>query len=200
MGYILTIGGKNMEIDEDRLIRHIRKRKPEALEKIMDKYMDSIYNMAKGILFNIASEEDVEECVQDVFLDVWNNIEKYDAQRGNLKNWLMIMCKSKALNRRKAIIRKGKIMELDEKLTNSKENLEENYLSKESEDEIITAIKALNTVDREVFLRRYIMEQSIEDICITMKLSRQAVDNRLWRGRNQLKQYFKAMERRSINE
>ncbi len=189
-----------MEIDEDRLIRHIRKRKPEALEKIMDKYMDSIYNMAKGILFNIASEEDVEECVQDVFLDVWNNIEKYDAQRGNLKNWLMIMCKSKALNRRKAIIRKGKIMELDEKLTNSKENLEENYLSKESEDEIITAIKALNTVDREVFLRRYIMEQSIEDICITMKLSRQAVDNRLWRGRNQLKQYFKAMERRSINE
>ncbi|MDP4089117.1 MAG: sigma-70 family RNA polymerase sigma factor [Bacillota bacterium] len=189
-----------MELEIDSLIRLIKRRNPEALEKVMDLYMDSVYSLVKAILFNKGSEEDTEECVQDVFLDAWNNIEKYNPERGSFKTWLLILCKSRALNRRKSLINKGKVIELDERLASSKEDLEENYLAKENKEEIIERIKSMNAVDREIFLRRYILEESIEDICIVMNLSRQAVDNRLWRGRKQLRETFKPAERRSINE
>lgn len=189
-----------MELEISILVRLIKKRKPKALEKVMDLYIDSIYNVAKSILINIALEEDIEECVQDVFLDAWNNIDKFNPERGAFKTWLLILCKYKALNMRKSLINKTKIIELEEHLISSKENLEESYLIKESKDEIIAAIKSFTPIDREVFLRRYILDQSIEDIGIITNLTRQAVDNRLWRGRKQLKKLLYSSERRSLNE
>lgn len=189
-----------MEHSEDQLVCLIKKRKPKALEKVMDLYMSSVYSLAKEILFCIGSEEDMEECIQDVFIDVWNNIEKFNPERGALKTWVLILCKSKALNRRKALINKRKVIELDERLAASKESLEENYLAEESREKIVEAINSFNAADREIFLRRYILDQSIEEICIAMNLTRQAVDNRLWRGRKQLKESLKPNEGRSINE
>ncbi len=189
-----------MELEEEQLINLVKKRKPKALEKVMDLYMNSVCGLAKGILLSVGSEEDVEECVQDVFLDAWNNIEKFNPQRGRFKTWLLILCKSRALNKRKALINKGKIIQLDEKLTSSKENLEENYLAREGKENVIEEIKSFNDIDREVFIRRYILEQSIEEICSAMYLSRQAVDNRLWRGRKQLRESLASNERRSKNE
>jgi hypothetical protein len=44
------------------------------------------------------------------------------------------------------------------------------------------------------------MEQSIEYIVSSTKLSRQAVDNRLWRGRKKLREILGFEEGRSINE
>lgn len=189
-----------MEFEEEQLINLIKKRKPKALEKVMDLYMNSVCGLAKGILLSVGSEEDVEECVQDVFLDAWNNIEKFSPQRGTFKTWLLILCKSRALNKRKALINKGKVIELDEKLTSSKENLEEDYLAREGKENVIEEINTFNAIDREIFVRRYILEQSIEEICSVMNLSRQAVDNRLWRGRKQLRESLTSNERRSKNE
>jgi RNA polymerase sigma-70 factor (ECF subfamily) len=194
------IGGQSMESEIARLVTLMKKRKPEALEKVMELFMDSVYTVAKHILYNIGSEEDIEECVQDVFISAWDNINKFDPERGTLKTWLLILCKYRALNIRKMLTDKGKIIVLEEKLISSDDNVEKLYLGKESKAEVIAAINSFNTTDREVFLRRYILEQSIEDICNIMNLSRQAVDNRLWRGRKQLKEILNQFERRSINE
>lgn len=192
--------GQNMEPEIERLIKLIKNRKPEALGRLMDLFIDPVYSLAKSIILNVGSEEDIEECVQDVFIGAWDNIDRYDPGRGTFKTWLLILCKYKALNMRKSLVSKGKIIELNEKLISSNDHIEEQYLSKESKDEIIKAINSFNTIDREVFLRRYILVQSIEEICTIMNLSRQAVDNRLWRGRKQLKEIINSSERRSINE
>lgn len=189
-----------MESEIDKLIILIKKRKPYALEKVMDLYMDSVYNVAKSILYNIASDEDIEECVQDIFLESWNTIEKFNPERGTFKTWILMLCKYKALNLRKSLNKHDKIIELDETLVSSNENLENNYLAKESTEEIISAINKFHSIDREIFVRRYILEQSIEDICTLMNLSRQAVDNRLWRGRKYLKELLNAIEGSSLYE
>jgi hypothetical protein len=57
-----------MELEIGRLVKLIKKRKAGALDKVMDLYIDSVYNVAKSILINLGTEEDIEECVQDVFL------------------------------------------------------------------------------------------------------------------------------------
>jgi RNA polymerase sigma-70 factor, ECF subfamily len=170
------------------------------VEKLMDLYMGSVYAVAKAILINIGTEQDIEECVQDVFIEAWNNIDRFDESRGSMKTWLLILCKYRALNIKKTLMKKNKIIDFEELQISSKEDIEENVLFKERKDEIIDAIKSFSPIDRELFLRRYFMEQSIESICSHMNLSRQAVDNRLWRGRKKLKQILNFQEGGSVNE
>nr|WP_284703730.1 sigma-70 family RNA polymerase sigma factor [Clostridium swellfunianum] len=166
----------------------------------MDLYMGSVYGLAKSILINTGTEQDIEECVQDVFIEAWNNIDKFDESRGSLKTWILILCKYKALNKKKALIKKNNIIDIEALQLSSKEDIEENILLKERKDEVIEVIKSFNPIDKEIFLRRYFMEQSIEYICGYMKLSRQAVDNRLWRGRKRLREIIEIEGRRHINE
>jgi len=189
-----------MESEIDKLIILIKKRKPNALEKVMDLYVDSVYHVAKSILYSIAPEEDIEECVQDVFLEVWDTVDKFNPDRATFKTWILMICKYKALNRRKSSNKNVKVVELDEKLISTKENLENNYLAKEGTKEIVSAINSFPPIDKEVFVRRYILEQRIDDIGIIMNLSRQAVDNRLWRGRKFLKESLNVIERSRFYE
>jgi RNA polymerase sigma-70 factor, ECF subfamily len=189
-----------MELEIDRLIKLMKKKKPEALERIMDLYMGSVYGVAKSILSNTASEGDIEECVQDVFIEAWNSIEKYDSERGSFKTWLLILCKYRALTLRKALANRGKVINIEDVQVPVKENIEDDYVAKESTEEIIAAINSLGDKDKELFLRRYILGQNVDEICLKMNLTRQAVDNRLWRGRKRLKGLFSLSEGGVINE
>lgn len=189
-----------MELQIENLIKSIKKRDSKALERLMDLYMGSVYSVAKNILAEIASPEDIEECTNEVFIDVWNNIDKYDQSRGSFKTWILILCKYKALNIKKAAIIKNRVTVLEEVEMDSNESIEDNYISKERKEEILQVIKSLNKIDKEIFLRRYFWEQKVDEICIYMNMSRQAVDNRLWRGRKKIKEIMSLNERRGINE
>ena len=189
-----------VDIDVDGLIRLIKKKKPDALEKVMDLYIGSVYGVGRSILYNTASEADIEECVQDVFLDAWNNIGKYNPKRGSFKTWLLILCKYKALTLRKVLMNAGKVINIEDVQLPVMANLEDNYIAKENTEEIITVINSFGDTDKEVFISRYILGQSVDEICTSMNLSRQAVDNRLWRGRKRIRDLFNPSEGRIINE
>ncbi len=184
-----------MDPDITRLIHQISKRKPDALEKIMDIYISNVYSLAKSILCHISTEEDIEECVQDTFLDAWNNIERYNPDRGTFKTWLLILCKYRALNIRKVHLTGPQEVELDDQQPSIYLTPENEYLIKEGSEEILTAINLLAPIDREIFIRRFILDQRIDEISASMQLSRQAIDNRLWRGRTQLKEKLATMGR-----
>ncbi|HOB20817.1 MAG TPA: sigma factor-like helix-turn-helix DNA-binding protein, partial [Candidatus Atribacteria bacterium] len=70
---------------------------------------------------------------------------------------------------------------------------------KEQKAELLEVILSFGDVDRAIFLRRYLLDESIDDICRTMGLSRQAVDNRLWRGRRAIRELLGKARRRDIN-
>lgn len=187
-----------IEVGVDGLIRLIKKKKPKALEKVMDLYIGSVYGVARSILYNTASEADIEECVQDVFVDAWNNIGKYNPERGSLKTWILILCKYKALTLRKLLMNTGKVINIEDVQLSVKENVEDNYIAKESTEEIITVINSFGDTDKEVFISRYILGQSVDEVCSRMNLTRQAVDNRLWRGRKRIRDLFNPSEGRII--
>jgi RNA polymerase sigma-70 factor (ECF subfamily) len=189
-----------VELQIDNLIKLIKKRNQEALKRLMDLYIGSVYSVAKNILVEVASIEDIEECTNDVFVDVWNNIDKYDETRGSIKTWILILCKYKALNIKKTLNIKNKVIALEKVQIKDNEDIEGNYIIKERKEEILQVIKSFDKVDKEIFLKRYFWEQRIDEICACMNMSRQAVDNRLWRGRNRIKKIINSNERREINE
>lgn len=193
-----------MEPDIGALIGQLKKKKEFALEQVMDIYMDPVYSLASTILRGYGQTVDIEECVQDVFIDAWNKISEYDPGRGKLKTWLLILCKYKALSYKRRLSPQNRVFKIEDLKRESQQieasNVEASFLAKEERQKIIEAIRSLPDLDRQIFLRVYILDESIEEVSKSLGLSRQAVDNRLWRGRKALRKYFKNTEGRDIIE
>lgn len=193
-----------MEPDIGALIGQLKKKKEFALEQVMDIYIDPVYSLASTILRGYGQTVDIEECVQDVFIDAWNKISEYDPGRGKLKTWLLILCKYKALSYKRRLSRQNRVFKIEDLKRESQQieasNVEASFLAKEERQKIIEAIRSFPDLDRQIFLRVYILDESIEEVSKSLGLSRQAVDNRLWRGRKALRKYFKNTEGRDIIE
>jgi len=78
------------------LLRQVAERHPEALSALYDRYAATLLALAKRIL---ASGADAEEVLQEVFLHVWNNAGRYDPGRSSVSTWLILITRSRAIDR-----------------------------------------------------------------------------------------------------
>jgi RNA polymerase sigma-70 factor, ECF subfamily len=178
-----------VRINENNLIEKLRIQSPSALEYVMDNYSGIIYGLSSRILSDLGSKEDIEECVSDIFVEIWNKGHQYNSSKGTIKTWFLIIAKYKALDYRKKLINHKDTLELDDKQIHKiTEGIDQSLISKEQVKEIKTAIDSLGPPDSEIFYRRYFLYQSIEFISSCLGLTRGSVDTRLWRGRNALRE------------
>ena len=68
---------------------------PTTFGRVYDEHSRSVYGAALRILSNPAQAQDV---TQDVFLKLWRNPSRFDAQRGDLGSYLRLMARSRALD------------------------------------------------------------------------------------------------------
>jgi RNA polymerase sigma-70 factor (ECF subfamily) len=74
----------------------LREDSREALGLMYDQHAPLVYSVACRILANAPEAEDV---VQDVFLQVWRGAAAYDPDRGSVQNWLVMIARTRALDR-----------------------------------------------------------------------------------------------------
>ncbi len=196
-----------MKITEENVITQLQHKNPASLEFIIDHYGAGVYGLVCRILNGRGRKEDIEECVSDVYVTAWENARQYDAQKGNLKTWLLILAKYKALDYRRRLFRDQTVVydpvaDPAETVGNIYEStgniVEEKVISGEEKRQIIAAINTLGDMDREIFLKRYFLYEKVENIAQHFGLTRTAVDTRLWRIRNFLKQTLQRAGREGI--
>jgi len=86
------------------LLRQVLERRPEALAELYDRHAPTLLALARRIL---AGTSDAEEILQEVFLHVWNNASRYDAARSSVSTWLVLITRSRAIDR----LRNRKVVE-----------------------------------------------------------------------------------------
>ncbi|MBO0793476.1 MAG: hypothetical protein J2P36_21355, partial [Ktedonobacteraceae bacterium] len=91
--------------DED-LAKRLRVRDPEALETLISRYSREIFYFIRLVLDGVGVAQDAEECVNDLFVAVWQEIDTFDAKRGTLRTWLTMRAKYIALDRRRQLCRR----------------------------------------------------------------------------------------------
>jgi RNA polymerase sigma-70 factor (ECF subfamily) len=81
---------------EHLLIQRMASGDVSALGELYDLYARAVCSLAYRILRDSGEAEDV---VQDVFSQAWRQAGQYDAARAHAGAWLMMMCRSRALDR-----------------------------------------------------------------------------------------------------
>ena len=91
--------------DED-LAKRLQERDPDALETLISRYSREIFYFTRLVLDGIGVAQDAEECVNDLFITVWQEIDTFDSERGTLRTWLTMRAKFIALDRRRQLRRR----------------------------------------------------------------------------------------------
>lgn len=171
-------------MQEEMILRHLRRGDPSALEALMDRYVPYVSAIVWNILRGAMSKEDAEEVVSDVFLAAWEKAS--DIRSDSLKAWLGAVARNKARSRLRQM---GRELPLEEDILEIPDTDTPDARLERSEErkQVRRAVNGMPEPDREIFLRHYYYIQTVADISREMGLNESTVKTKLRRGRLRLK-------------
>lgn len=174
-------------MNDKKIISAILDGDEQMLGFAVKKYSKLLWKTAAPILVNAASAEDVEECVADVFIYLWEHPEKYDAKKGKLSSWLAMIARSKAIDRYRREVKKREIS-IEEMTAEGLETAEKNMHAENCKNEsLISCLRKLGETEKELIIRRYYYEQKPKEIAEALCMPKKQVENKLYCARQKLK-------------
>jgi len=83
-------------VPDSALIERMMAGDEAALSTLYDRYSAMLFGMLMRIL---RDQQAAEEVLQDMFLQLWRNAAQFDAKRGSLPAWLMVIGRNRAISR-----------------------------------------------------------------------------------------------------
>ena len=180
-------------MDEAKLIDMIRSGNEEALTYIIETYSKLLWIIVGGILNNVGTSEDIEECISDTFMSLWHKPKAYDPRKGSLKTFLATIAKRRALDKYR-LLTKATIIELDEAIASSDDDLFEYIAKRDLYSELYEAIRLLGDPDKEILIRRYFLEEKPSAIADKTHIPLKEVKNRLYQSKLRLRKALSESE------
>lgn len=181
-----------MKINEENFLEQLRKKNEKALDYVIDTYGWIIKSVVKKHLYNLQNFQD--ECINDVLLGLWNNIDKFDENKSEFKNWIAGIAKFKSIDYKRKYLKEldnENIEDLNIPVDDSTHKLLKNELSLEMQQ----MMDSLNEKDRELFYKLYVEEIEVDKISVDTGIKRDVIYNRVSRAKKKLRNIFKVKER-----
>ena len=130
------------------LISQIAKGDESALSKLYDESIKLTYSLAMQIVSNAP---EAEEVALDVYKYVWKNASNYDPERSNPATWLVMLTRSRAIDKLRAANIPLKLSKtFEEELNRTDINPEDTVMGIEQRKFVQDALKELNPKQRKV--------------------------------------------------
>lgn len=173
--------------EERKLVEGCRRGDFDCFERLVGRYEKKIYNLALRML---RDPDDAREVLQETFLKVYDNLEKFRGE-AHLSTWIYRIAMNEALMRIRKNKHRPRPLEITDEDGESRQiDVEdwapvpvERLLTKELGGELDRAIALLPEDYRGAFLLRDVEGLSNEEIAKAMKLSVPAVKSRIHRAR-----------------
>ena len=182
-----------MKINEENFIIQLRKRNENALDYVIDNYGWIIKSIVKKHLYNLQSVQD--ECINDVLIGIWNNIDTFDENKSEFKNWVAGIAKFKSIDYKRKYLKGLEYENIDDlniSVSESTYEILENELSLDVEE----MLNCLNEKDRDLFYKIYVEEIEVNKISEETGMKRDAIYNRVSRAKKKIRDIFKFKESR----
>ena len=159
------------------------------INNLYNKYNLDIRAIVAKILYYSNQEHDIDDCVNDVYLRLIENLQKYNETRGSMAAFVAIIARSTALNYCKGNIRKPKELIGDEKI-----DVLSDPINVEDEIEFKILIenitKNLKKEERILFTMRYIYYFTPEEIAKEFNINLGTAYKRITRLKNKVKKFL----------
>ena len=165
-----------------------------AFDQLVAVHQDRIARLVHRLL---GWPSDVDDVVQDVFVDALRNLRRFDG-RSSILTWLTRLTINRCrTHQRKQWLRLSFLRRRRDELcaagSVSAPDTSDSLSAEETIHEVHSAIRQLPQRDREMIVLRYQEELPIEEIAKTLSLSRSAADVRLTRARQRLEKILKPL-------
>ena len=176
-----------MYLKDHEIVELFFERSEQAITELILKYGRAV----RAVVFNIlGNPQDAEECQNDTYLQVWNNIPP--ARPDHLGAYVCRIARNVSLKRYHADSAQKRNSHYDVALQELEETIpalstvETVYDAKELTGYLNRFLKSLDASDRYLFLRRYWYGDSITEIARKLNMTPHAASVRLFRLRQKL--------------
>ena len=177
------------------LILGLREQSPKAQRQTLERYGNDVFAQVARML---PAVEDAEEVYQDVFVKVFKNINKYDAEKSSLKTWISRIAYNESISflRHKSLPviyyedREGEA----EKLSENEVEATFGQPNPETVQLIRAALKHLPPDERAIITMFYYEELSLKEIAYVTESIPTTVASKLSRTRKKLCKIIKMLQ------
>ena len=183
-----------MKANENNFIDLIKKRKEEGILYVIDNYGGLLNAIVRKHLF--AAPDRVEECMNDIFLGIWRNIDSFDENKGSFEGWAAGVARLEAIDTLRKMKREIQTVSIEDMDIPQEElsflELMEQELSKETQE----ILGCLKPKDQELFRRIFLNEEEPEAAGKALGISRDNVYVRIFRGKQKIRSKFGERKRK----
>lgn len=169
-------------LDETILIKRALKGDDDAFNTLLTPYIKRAHQTAYLLLNEYTLAEDA---VQEALIQTYSSLKRFDSNKASFKTWfnrIVVNCSLKQKRKKRSHIQLKDIYPSDE-------NAEIDYVLKEEEHSIFTAVSSLKEKYQTIIILYYFQELSISEIAESLGIREGTVKSRLFNARRKLKKH-----------
>ena len=165
--------------DEAQQLARLNTQPEEAMTALVEQYTPLICHVADKYL---SDPEDVKECVNDVFTEVYLHRAEYDRSKGGLSSWIGTIARNRAISLYR---KRSRDLPLPEDGTEA--DGPDGTAELEQAMDVEQAISQLSGTDQQIIRMKYYGGMSIQEIAETLQIPYETVKKRHTRSIRQLR-------------
>jgi RNA polymerase sigma-70 factor (ECF subfamily) len=163
----------------------------EINNSFVEKYTPVIRAIVTNILKYTNQSQDIDDCVNTVFLSLMEKLQQYNETRGSLAAFVIMIARSTTLDYRRSGLRSTGELIGDDNIYFLVEPVNfENEVEFEMAVENVI-LKKLSEQERRLYTMKYVLHDSPEEIAKFLNINRNSVDARIHRLKNKIKNLMK---------
>ncbi|TMA97574.1 MAG: sigma-70 family RNA polymerase sigma factor [Deltaproteobacteria bacterium] len=168
------------------LIRQTANQDREAFSQLYDHFSSLVYTLAMRML---RMSSDAEDLLQEVFVQVWHQANRYSEERGSPEAWIVNIARSRAIDKLRSIRRMERSFVLtdDPAKAESSDNVESSAAESETKLTMNSALANLPEAQRKVLVLAYFDGLSQSEIADRLKEPLGTVKTRMRSGIQRLR-------------
>lgn len=173
-------------MNDENLINLLKKNPSKGLSCAIDEYGGLVKTVVVRII-GYENRQDAEECISDVFVELWKSIDNFDSSKGMLKNYIISIARFVSINKLNRKMSKKELIPLEENDLQLEFDMDDHVAGSINRKIIKDTIYSLPQPDKDIFIRRYYLYEAVKDIAQSLGVSAKTVENKLYRGKERLK-------------
>ena len=179
---------------EKELMRLVKKKDNDAFNSLFSKYKDAIFNFS---LKQTGNKALAQEILQETFTKLWFSADKFNPEKGSLKNWLyaisLNLCRNEMVKKRYQY-HYDDIVNYSNQLS-SNDQTDQLALKNEEKEKVAKALAKLKPNLREIVLLKHYQELKFREIAEVTAISENTLKSRFQKALSELKKIFQDMEK-----